>query len=112
MYHPPIARFFGLTFFGGTLCIGYLFFVYVTWISALQNTDCRMTTLILVFVCCLLFPLPSLPKIVSIVFRKFSFILNRLNCNVPVKPLHVKGACTELALDAAREHRYHQAGGK
>ena len=51
-------------------------------------------------------------KIVSIVFRKFSFILNRLNCNVPVKPLHVKGACTELALDAAREHRYHQAGGK
>lgn len=50
--------------------------------------------------------------IVSIVFRKFSFILNRLNCNVPVKPLHVKGACTELALDAAREHRYHQAGGK
>ena len=52
------------------------------------------------------------PEIVSIVFRKFSFILNRLNCNVPVKPLHVKGACTELALDAAREHRYHQAGGK
>ena len=55
---------------------------------------------------------PKKQRIVSIVFRKFSFILNRLNCNVPVKPLHVKGACTELALDAAREHRYHQAGGK
>ena len=91
---------------------------YVQWISSSEITmiakiaHVSNKTLVVSVAICSAIVSSAFILIVSIVFRKFSFILNRLNCNVPVKPLHVKGACTELALDAAREHRYHQAGGK